>query len=70
MASINEIKNLIKGMKVQPVPVNEGNAAIKQEVSPQVVEETKPQLQLVKPNNQTAGARPETPLRLQKRLPL
>lgn len=52
MASINEIKNLIKGMKVQAVPVHEGNAAIKQEeVAPQVVEEAKPQLQLVKPNN-------------------
>lgn len=61
MASINDIKNLIKGMKAQPVPVNEGNAAIKQAVvAPQVVEEPKPQLQLVKPNNQTAAVRPET----------
>ena len=60
MASINEIKNLIKGMKGQAVPVHEGNAAVKQEVAaPSVVEETKPQLQLVKPNNQTAVARPE-----------
>ena len=60
MASINEIKNLIKGMKVQAVPVNEGNTAVKhEEVAPQVVEEAKPQLQLVKPNNKTAVVRPE-----------
>lgn len=58
MASINDIKNLIKSMKAQPV--NEGNAAVKQEVAaPSVVEEAKPQLQLVKPNNQTAVARPQ-----------
>lgn len=65
MASIKEIKNLIKGMKVQPV--NEGNAAVKQEeVAHQVVEEVKPQLQLVKPNNQTAVVRPKIASEAQK----
>lgn len=65
MASINDIKNLIKGMKAQPV--NEGNAAVKQEVAaPSVVEESKPQLQLVKPNNQTAVARPQVASETQK----
>lgn len=60
MASINDIKNLIRGMKAQTVPVNEGNTAVKhEEVAPQVVEEAKPQLQLVKPNNQTAVVRPQ-----------
>ena len=60
MASINDIKNLIRGMKAQTVPVNEGNTAVKhEEVAPQVVEEAKPQLQLVKPNTQTAVVRPQ-----------